>query len=142
MSDPEATANSTQLLAYLDEMLPVEEASQLEQRMRSQPELLVQLAALIRERDQGGHSVGDIWRRHRLSCPSRAELGRLLLKITSPRETDYIQFHLNEIGCRLCQANLLDLQQSQIEESPKREIRQRRYFESSAGIIRNRTNEH
>ena len=40
----------------------------------SATDLAKQLIAIHRRRDAGLHSLGEIWRRHRLSCPSRQEL--------------------------------------------------------------------
>ena len=46
--------------------------------------------------------------------------------------TEYLQFHLDEIGCRFCQANVADLRQS---ADPNAERRVRKYFETSVGRL-------
>ena len=47
--------------------------------------------------------------------------------------TEHLQFHLDEIGCRLCHANVADLSQS---ADPAAERRVRKYFETSDGRLR------
>ncbi len=123
-----------ELALWLDERLPPERMSRLEQQLRTDEALRIRLGNLIRHRDQGGHSVGEIWYRSRLSCSSRSELGGYLLRTLPSEVSDYLDFHLLTIGCRLCQANLLDLQEqsNSIEGS---DIRRRRFFESSTGLL-------
>ncbi|MCA9055416.1 MAG: hypothetical protein KDA75_16360 [Planctomycetaceae bacterium] len=127
-----------ELLAYLDEMLSVERAAECESQLRSSPELRQRLSLLLRRRDQGGHSIGEVWRRKRLSCPSRSELGSWLLDALDDDPSDYIEFHLKTIGCRACAANVDDLRQSQQRGAAGVEERRRKFFESSAGVLRSR----
>jgi hypothetical protein len=126
-----------ELLAWLDEMLPVEQSTRIEQLLRDRSELRQRAALLARRRDAGGHTVGEIWRRHRLSCLSRSQLGEYLLGVADADLEHYIQFHTQEIGCRLCQANLEDLRAARQAQEPSEQRRQR-YFESSAGLLRSR----
>lgn len=124
------------LEAYLDEALPAEEMARIERALRRDGRLRDQLAAINARRDRGVHSVGEIWRRHRLSCPSRQALASHLLGTLGPAEHDYIVFHLEVIGCRYCQANLADLKKQQAEAQELVETRRRKYFQSSAGYLR------
>lgn len=124
-----------ELSAYLDERLSVQRSAVVERLLREHPELRQRAAVLARRRDQGGHSIGEIWQRNRLSCLSRHQLGKFMLGIAVPELEEYIQFHLKVIGCRFCQANLDDLQTEHPGDSA---ARQRRYFESSAGLLRSR----
>jgi hypothetical protein len=86
------------------------------------------------ERDRGEHSIGAIWRRKRLTCPTREQLGSYLLGVVEPDYQDYLDFHLYTIGCAYCLANLTDLRGQQ-EAAPQAQERRRRYFESSAGLL-------
>ena len=125
-----------ELLAYLDEQLPVARLSDVESALRESPALRGRLQALARRRDQGVHSVGEIWRRGRLSCPSRSELGSFLLGALEGELASYIQFHIHNVGCRACAANLDDLQHSQaVQAAEEVTQRRRKYFESSAGYL-------
>jgi hypothetical protein len=125
----------TELEAYLDEALPPGEMARIEQALRADRGLLERLAELVARRDAGVHSLGAIWRRNRLSCFSRQQLGDYLLGTMEQAEADYVRFHLDVIGCRYCQANLADLE-SLRREGGEGEQRRRRYFQSSAGYLR------
>jgi hypothetical protein len=131
-------ANDRDLLAYLDEALPAEVMAQLEQQFRSDPALVRRLAQLVAERDGGLHALGDIWRRHRLSCPPRSELENYLSRTLSAEETTYIKFHVTVVGCRCCQANLKDLEGERGEPADHGGARRRRYFQSSVGYLGSR----
>jgi len=123
-----------ELLAWLDEMLPAERMAEVEQAVRDSASLRQVLAGLIRRRDQGERSVGDVWRRERLTCPSRSRLGSYLLGTLEADLAAYIDFHIRTIGCRFCTANLYDLEQA-AASSPATANRRRRFFESSAGYL-------
>ena len=125
--------------AYLDEALPPEEMARVEQALRGNPDLIGQLAAINARRDAGVHSLGAIWRRHRLSCPTREQLGSYLLGALPPDLYDHLKFHLEMVGCRCCQANLADLEKQQAEAPDLTETRRRKYFQSSAGYLRRDT---
>lgn len=126
-----------QLLAYLDEALPTAEMSAVERCLRDDSELRERLLELAGQREAGVHGLGEIWRRHRLSCPPRTQLGGFLLGTLEAEQQAYIQFHLQHIGCRLCVANLEDLQQ-QHQQPPAVQARRQRFFQTSAGLLRDR----
>jgi len=128
------------LAAYLDEALPAETMAAVEDALRRDVRLTARLAEIIARRDAGVHSVGDIWRRHRLSCPTREQLGSHLLGTLPDELANYIAFHVEEIGCRYCQANLEDLKQQQTQSAHRATAegaakRRRKYFQSSAGHL-------
>ncbi|HET6879841.1 MAG TPA: hypothetical protein VFI31_06790 [Pirellulales bacterium] len=130
------TFTDIELEAYLDEALPGDEMARIEAAARSSAELSRRLAGIHARRDGGSHSLGDVWRRHRLTCPTRSELGSFLLGVLSKDHAAYIAFHLDEAGCRYCQANRDDLKRQQAEHSEAGQRRRRKYFESSAGYLR------
>jgi len=131
-----------ELLAYLDELLSVEMMSQVEETLRHSDSLRVRLAQLSRQRDQGAHSVGEIWRRNHLSCPSRSQLGGYLLETLAPDFQSYVEFHLNQTGCRYCVANLEDLKAGLSTASTETERRRQKYFQSSAGFLSAKNDDH
>ncbi len=122
------------ILGYLEESLPADRMSVVESALRGSETLRRRAAVLLRRRDDGFHSVGDIWRRHRLSCPSRRELGSYLLDALDQAERAYVEFHLQTIGCRYCAANLRDLEESR-NQTPEVEQRRRKFFQTSAGHV-------
>ncbi len=97
------------LAAYVDDALGESEIARIEQALRDSDVLRQQLALMLRDRDRGEHSVGAIWRRNRLSCPSREQVGSFLLGVLEDDAHDYVQFHMQTIGCAYCLANLADL---------------------------------
>ena len=127
---------SAELEAYLDEDLSPKEMSEVEKALRDNPKMLQVIANLISRRDAGMHSLGAMWRRHRLSCPSREQLGSYLLGVAGDDFAAYVKFHVHRVGCRICNANLEDLQRQQQEETNVVDGRRRRYFQSSAGYLR------
>jgi hypothetical protein len=131
-----SSINAALLNSYLEDSLCETETAQVEQALRQSESLRRQLQALLHERDRGEHSVGAIWCRHRLSCPSREQLGSFLLQALDEEQQSYIDFHLRTVGCAFCAANLADLKALHQEPPPKTEERRRRYFESSAGYLR------
>lgn len=129
--------SNTDLEAFLDESLPAERMTAIEDAVRHSEELQKRLVAINGRRDAGVHSLGEIWRRHRLSCPTREQLGSYLLGVLVPSAADYTKFHLETIHCRCCNASLADLRVQQSSADVKAvERRRHRYFQSSAGYLR------
>jgi hypothetical protein len=128
--------NDATLLAYIEEALPVEQMTRIEFQLRGDEALRGRLTYLISQRDNGVHSIGDIWRRHRLSCPSRDEIGSLLLQAMSEEKMEYIHFHIHKMGCRYCKSNYEDLANSHHHEAVT--ARRRKYFQSSVGRLRSK----
>jgi hypothetical protein len=132
-----ADFSNSELEAYLDELLPVERMAAIEDALRHSEELQKRLAAINGRRDAGVHSLGEIWRRHRLSCPSREQLGSYLLGVLARDLAEFTKFHVETIGCRYCAASISDLTaQQSAAEAEIAERRRRKYFQSSAGYLR------
>ena len=119
------------LLAFLDELLPVDEAAAIERTLRDSDTLRRRAAALLRDRDAGAHTLADIWRRHRLSCPDRDTLGASLLGTLEDGEAAMVEIHLNAVGCRWCRAEVDALLAARADAAAPQ--RRRRVFESSLG---------
>ena len=125
-----------ELEAYLDEDLATEEMAQIENALRNDAKLLEALTRLNGRRDAGIQSVGEIWRRGHVSCPNREQLGSYLLGVLPEDQRTYVKFHVEQIGCRICQANLADLQRQQDELSEVSAGRRRKYFQSSSSYLK------
>ena len=128
--------SNSELEAFLDEGLPAERMAAIEDALRRSDALQQRLAALNGRRDAGVHSLGEIWRRHRLSCPSREQLGSYLLGVLPQGAAEYVRFHLDSIECRFCAASLADLKARQSAAEADVARRRQKYFHSSAGYLR------
>ncbi len=127
------------LHGYLDDALDEREAARVERALRQSASLRQILRGIMQERDRGEHTVGAVWRRFRISCPTRDQLGSYLLGVLDEGLQDYIHFHLTTIACPYCQANLADLESRQKEPAPQAQERRKKLFESSAGLLRQST---
>ncbi len=133
---PMAKIPKETLRSFLHDTLPESESAEIEKRLRADSKLREEFEEIRREEDRGEHSIGAIWRRNHLSCPSRDQLGGYLLEALDPELIDYIQFHLNTVGCSFCSANLEDLQKKQAEAAETTRGRRRRIVDSGAGLLR------
>jgi hypothetical protein len=128
-----------ELLAWLDESLSPERLAAIEAAVRESDDLRERCARLLAERDAGGFSLGEIWRRYRLTCPDRAVLGAYLLQALPDDRMAYLRFHLERVGCHVCRANLDDLQGAGSDHAEQAAAsRRRRLFQSSVGSLSRR----
>ena len=124
-----------QLHAYLDDALDDAEMARIEKLLRASAEVRGRLAKARDDRDRGEHSLGAVWRRERLSCVTREQLGGYLHGILESPLQKYIDFHLKTVVCPSCQANLDDLKEKQAESAAESR-RRKRYFETSARLLK------
>lgn len=75
----------------------------------------------------------EVWEDERLSCPKRSTIGGFLLNTLDAPWQAYVEFHLNQLACAFCRANLDDLQK-QTAHDP-RDLRQR-IMQSTVGFFR------
>lgn len=123
-----------ELAAYIDEELAAGRASELEEQLREDEGLKERLVAINVRRNSGVHTLGEIWRRHRIGVPTREELGSYLLGVLDAEHAKYIDFRLRVLCCPITIANLNDLK-SQQQGEPEVETRKMRYFQSSVGFL-------
>lgn len=122
-----------ELLAYVDERMPSARATDLERQLRVPGELLNRLIGLLRSSEHGDVTLGGMWRRGRWSCPPRGVWAGYASGRLGDGLSQYLQFHIDVIGCRICEASLRDLKQSDGSDG---EDRVRKIFQSSAGQLR------
>lgn len=87
---------------------------------------------------QAGTTVGDVWRRQRITCLKRGTLGQYLLGVLEEPWLSYTQFHLDVVACPMCLANLEDLQQEEAGHDPATGSSQ--LFASSVGFLSRASN--
>jgi RNA polymerase sigma factor (sigma-70 family) len=83
--------------------------------------------------EQFENLLTDLWEHRRFSCPKRNTIGAYMLGTLEPDWHQYVDFHLNTLGCRFCRANLDDLQ-SQSHQT-RQEAFQARIMESTVGFL-------
>ncbi len=129
--------DSDTLRAYLADALPAEELARVEKALRDSSELRDRLEAVRQNREDAGlHTLGAIWRRSRLTCPSRQQLGTLLLDALDPDLAEYLLFHIEVVECPYCQANLADLKGKAEAATPAAKSRHARILNSSRHLLR------
>ena len=131
------TITKETLRAFLADSLPEAEAADVEKRVRDDAAVASLFAEVQGEEDRGEHSIGAIWRRAHVSCPTRDQLGGYLLQALDDDLIDYIDFHLKTVGCAYCGANLDDLKQKQAaaaNDGAKK--RRQKIVNSSAGLLK------
>ena len=138
--------STAELHAYLDEAAPPERIAAIEDALRGDEALRDQLAELVAQRDAGLHSLGEVWRRRRLTCPTREQIGSHLLGVLPGGEhgglAGYVKFHLEVVGCRWCNASLEDLREQHARSADddsggaSGEGRRNKYFQSSVGRLK------
>jgi len=123
-----------ELLAYADERLAPQRAAELERLFRASDTLVKRFLALVQSVDHGDQTLGAMWRRGRWSCPPRAVLTAFVDGRLGDGLSQYIRFHVETVGCRICAASLADL--SGPDSPIDSESRVRKIFQSSAGSLR------
>lgn len=132
----EPIVDDQELLDYLAESLPAEEMARVEKALRASAELRQRLEDVRGDRaDPEVHSLGAIWRRGRLTCPTRQNLGSYLLEALEPAYGEYLTFHLDVVACPFCRANLADLEGKAAADVPASRTRRQRYFHSSRHLL-------
>lgn len=124
------------LRSYLAESLPAEAMARVERGLRESSDLRARLEGVRQDRtDAGLHTLGAIWRRGRLTCASRQQLGSYLLDALDPTYAGYLAFHLDVVACPFCLANLADLRSK--AEQAATTTRHRRIYHSSRHLLSN-----
>jgi hypothetical protein len=133
-----APIDDTVLRNYLADALSSEDSARVEKALRESAELRARLEDVRQNRADGQlHTLGAIWNRARLTCPSRQQLGSYLLDALDPELASYLTFHLDVVECPFCLANLADLKaQSQAASAGHvTKTRQRRFLQSSQHLL-------
>lgn len=121
---------------YLADALPPGDLARIEKALRDSAELRARLEDVRSNRGDGHvHTLGAIWRRQRLTCPNRQQLGSYLLDALDPEHGAYLRFHIDVVECPFCRANLADLQSKAAQATPAAKSRHSRFFEGSRHLL-------
>jgi hypothetical protein len=136
--EPNSIDEST-LRDYLADRLAPEDSARVEKALRDSASLRARLEDVRDDReDIQLHTLGAIWRRARLTCPTRQQLGSYLLDALDPDLADYFRFHLEVVECPFCRANLADLE-TQESAAGSSQGRRQRFLKSSAHLLGDET---
>ena len=125
------------LESYLDETLHPDLAADLEQSMREDKSLLDRLSYINGRRDAGIHTLGEIWRRNQISVPTREQIRDYLAGKLTSEHSKYIEFRIETLKCRYTIAHVNDLEnQTNADDTPQADCRRKKYFDSSAGLLK------
>ena len=106
------------LRSFLADALPAEELTRVEKALRDSAELRERLDQIKQNRaDPNLHTLGAVWRRNRLTCPSRQQLGSYVLDVLDPDLANYLKFHIEVVECPFCEANLVDIRERETKPS-------------------------
>ena len=131
-----ATIDDAILRAYLTDSLAPEESARVEKALRDSSELRARLEDVRQNRgDPNLHTLGAIWKRGRLTCPTRQQLGSYLLDVLDADLAAYLKFHIEVVECPFCQANLADLQARGGTAAAAAQSRQSRILHSSRHLL-------
>jgi len=124
------------LRSYLADAMPGGELARVEKALRDSAELRARLEDVRQDRsDANLHTLGAIWLRARLTCPTRQQLGSYLLEALDPGLSDYLKFHLDVVECPFCQANLADLKAKASQSASAVKSRHARILKSSRHLL-------
>lgn len=76
----------------------------------------------------------EVWEQLRPSCPKRSTIGAYSLGTLEQAWHQYVEFHLQTVGCGFCLANLADLQRQ--TAGPQRRGVHDRIMQSTVGFLR------
>ncbi len=79
--------------------------------------------------------LSEVWEEYRPSCPKRSTLGGYLLGTLDAPWHAYVEFHVQKLGCRFCNANLEDIKKETAAQPAADQFRHR-VMQSSAGFFR------
>ena len=79
-------------------------------------------------------SLHQVWENQRPSCPKRTTLGKFSLEILPPDWTDFVAFHVQQLGCSYCKANLAELEQA--ADSDVSATTSQQLFQSTIGFLK------
>lgn len=118
-------------------MLQVDEKQVALVKHRLVKRLAENLAIENREEKLADESMlSRLWELHRPSCPKRSTVGKWLMGTLEEDWSQYIEFHIEQLGCRFCQANREDLRGA-VEPDLSNNAHQR-IMQSSVGFFRTR----
>jgi RNA polymerase sigma factor (sigma-70 family) len=79
-------------------------------------------------------TLTQVWESLRPSCLKRSTIGAWRLGTLDADWHDYVSFHIEELGCRFCAANLRDIERAEAAAG-KRDLASQRLMQSTIGFL-------
>lgn len=76
----------------------------------------------------------NTWITGRFTCPKRSTIGSWMLGSLDKDWAEYVDFHINKVGCAICRANLDDLDSAIKQKQQEKQLNEK-LFESSIGFL-------
>ena len=133
MSSPFTDA---ELEAYLDESLDSTRATEIEEAIKSDADLLQRLSVINSRRDAGVHTLGEIWRRNQIGVPTAEVMGNYLLGVLEDEQAEYIKFRMEQLKCPFTVALYDDLQARQTESAELSASRREKFYKTCADFLK------
>jgi len=125
-----------ELEAYLDESLDSTRATEIEEAIKGDADLLQRLSVINGRRDAGVHTLGEIWRRNQIGVPTSEVMGNYLLGVLDEEQAEYIKFRMDQLKCPFTVALYDDLQTRQTESAELSASRREKIYKTSAGFLK------
>ncbi len=125
-----------ELEAYLDESLDSTRATEIEEAIKGDENLLQRLSVINSRRDAGVHTLGEIWRRNQIGVPTAEVMGNYLLGVLEDEQADYIKFRMEELKCPFTVALYDDLLARKNESAELSASRREKFYKTSAGFLK------
>ena len=125
-----------ELEAYLDESLDSGRATEIEDGLKTNSELLERLSVINSRRNAGVHTLGEIWRRNQIGVPTTEVMGNYLLGVLEDEEAEYIKFRMEQLKCPFTLAMYNDLVTQQNESAELSASRREKFYKTSAGFLK------
>ena len=93
------------------------------------------LSSINRRRDEGIHTLGEIWRRHQIGVPSPEEVNEFLSGKLAQDQSNYIRFRLDVLKCRYTSALVEAAEQRLADSGEQSKTRREKYFQNSADLL-------
>jgi hypothetical protein len=101
--------SDARLLAYVEERLSIADTIRLEKSLDADEQLKTDLCRVSGQHVTGELTLAAIWRDFQVGCLNHEQLAAYVRHQLGGGLADYVRFHIDEVGCRVCEARLDEL---------------------------------
>src|SRR5262249_54570978 len=96
-------------------------------------ERLMRDSAVQESSEPADSLLTHVWQQNGFTCRNRRTIGGSLLGTLEGTWKEYVDFHVNKLGCKFCRANVDDIQKA--TEAEQKKVQQR-IFDSTIGFFK------